>query len=65
MTADDKLRADLQAVGLIVTHIERTDARLVVACRTARQTPLVAVVDRGPAELDIAFARLMTKSTIR
>jgi hypothetical protein len=33
--------------------------------RNARGLPLVAVVYRGPSEHDEAFARLMTKATIR
>jgi hypothetical protein len=62
---DEALTADLAAVGLVVVSIQRTDARLMVACRAARGGAFVAVVDRGPAEHSVAFARLMTKVHVR
>lgn len=66
LTADQKLTADLAAVGLVVTAINRTSSRFVVFARTARGLPLVAVVDRDHGdEHDEAFARLMTKATVR
>ena len=58
---DDSLVADLLDQGIVVQSITRNERRLIVVARTARQTPIVAVVDRGPSEHDVAFARLMTK----
>lgn len=60
--ADQKLIDDLAPAGIVVEAIHRNPRQLIVISHGSHLQPLVAVVPRGPAERDHAFARLMTRN---
>lgn len=60
--ADQALIDDLAPHGIIVEYIHRNPRQMIVISHGSHQQPLVAVVPRGPAERDHAFARLMTRN---